>query len=772
MNEVTRPLAAIPPQGDAPLMVRPSGGALALPDWVPDTQDSELANSLDLMQLLRVMWRRKWLIISVLALAVVTTTLITSLITPEYRSTILLQIDYAPPQILAFGEASKMESAVRSHKDFYETQYRLLQSRSLAKRLVEQINLGENAVFMRQQPSLWEQWVRQPLRSLLKGTDAAPVQPVVTAEQRTEQAIGRFLANLRVEPLKDTRLVQVNFTSLDRQLAARVLNTLVQVFVNMSVEHRYDASAFTRTFLKEQLEDVKVKLQAAETQLTQYARTQEIVNVETKEGNLHTQNFAAMNAALLEAERARIQAETDYRTLMSDQGQGHAAILDNPVIQKLKQSRADLSAEYQQNRKIFKPAYPKMQQLQEQITELDQQIEREVRDIRTAAKTRYDSSRQQEASLRSRMLVLKEDVLKVQDSRASYDLLRREVDSNRAVYDNLMKRLKEAELTSNLEMNHISVVDPAEAGGQVKPDAQANLQLAILLGLLGGIGLAFLFERMDDTLQTPEELEKRAGVAALGVVPETKADKAISLVMLVKESPGSGFAEALRSIRTALMYSTAQGAPKVLHITSTAAGEGKSTCAVSLAATFAQTGGKVLIIDADLRKPSLHKLLQVTNELGLTDYLAGDAKPADISRTCALPNVFVIPSGPLPPNPAELLASAKMLDLLRIAEQKFAHVIIDGPPILGLADALILANLVQNSIMVVEAHATRPKNLRGALKRLHSANAHVIGAILSKTRRMAAGGRGGDYAYYHYNYNYHQPYGAVDTKKLAASAAE
>ncbi len=759
MSESTHALAAVPPQGGA-LAPRPAGGALALPEWAPDAQENEPVEGVDLLRLLKVAWRRKWLVLSVLILAVVTTTLISSLITPVYRSTLLLQIDYTPPKLLTFGEAARAEPLYRGKNDFYETQYQILQSRSLAKRVVEHMNLGQNPMFMLQRPSPWEQWVRQPLQRLWTGT--APVAgevrpPALTPQQLNDQAVGRFLASLSVMPVKDSRLVRLGFSSFDRQLSANILNTLAQVFMNLEVDRRYEASAFTRNFLKEQIEETKRKLQVAETKLTQYARSQEIVNVETKDGTVHAQKFAAMSAALLEAERARIQAETDYRTLMGDQGQGHTAILDNTVIQKLKETRAGLEAEYQQNRKIFKPAYPKMLQLQEQIAELDQQIAREVRNVREAARTRYEAARQQEQSLRSRVAALQEDVLKVQDNRATYEILKRDVDSNRALYDNLLQRAKEAELANNLELNQISVVDAAESGGQIKPDTQGNLQLALLLGLVGGLGLAFLFEHLDDTVQSPEELEKRAGISALGVVPIAKAEKGSSPALLIKDQPRSGFAEALRSIRTALMYSTAQGAPKLLHLTSTSPGEGKSTCAASLAAAFAQTGGAVLLIDADLRKPSLHKILSVSNEVGLTDYLTGDARPADISRACAMPNVFVIPAGTLPPNPAELLAGPKFLDLLRTAESRFAHVIIDGPPVLGLADALILANLVRNTVMVVEAQVTRPKQLRGAIKRLRSANAHLVGGILTKLRRSARPGQGTDYSYH---YNYQTPYGA------------
>jgi capsular exopolysaccharide synthesis family protein len=283
--------------------------------------------------------------------------------------------------------------------------------------------------------------------------------------------------------------------------------------------------------------------------------------------------------------------------------------------------------------------------------------------------------------------------------------------------------------------------------------------------MFGGIGLALLFEKLDDTIKLPEDME-RLRLATLGVVPFEGARKrgndAMPLHLISHYDPRSGVAEAYRSLRTALMFSTNAGAPKVLHLTSASQGEGKSTSSMNLAIGFTQLGESVLLIDADMRRPSLHRMLDMDNPKGLSHYLSGEAQPADISHAVGLPNLFVIPAGPLPPNPSELLASARMIDLVTLAAGKFDRVIIDSPPVLGLADALILSNVAQYTIMVVAAGKTSRAHLAASLKRLHGARANMLGGLMTMINQRESG-----YNYYH-NYYYSYDGGRPETPKLAA----
>jgi capsular exopolysaccharide synthesis family protein len=292
-----------------------------------------------------------------------------------------------------------------------------------------------------------------------------------------------------------------------------------------------------------------------------------------------------------------------------------------------------------------------------------------------------------------------------------------------------------------------------------KPSLTLNLMIAIALGLAAGIGLALLLEHLDDTIKLPEDMEKLLGLPVLGVIPETKVGDDTELALTENADPRSPFAEAYRSLRTSLQFSTAEGMPRVLLVTSTSVGEGKSTTALSLATHITQTGKNVLLIDCDLRKASLHKKLRVGNDFGLTNYLAGDAQPMNITCACSIPRLFLIPSGPLPPNPAELLGSAKMVALLNLAAEKFDQVIIDGPPVLGLADAPLLGSLAEATILVAECGVTSRQFAQGAVKRLHSTRTRLVGGVLTKVDT-----RNRSYGYHGYYYQY----GDRDPKRLPA----
>jgi capsular exopolysaccharide synthesis family protein len=319
--------------------------------------------------------------------------------------------------------------------------------------------------------------------------------------------------------------------------------------------------------------------------------------------------------------------------------------------------------------------------------------------------------------------------------------------------------MKEVGVVAGISTNNISIVDRAQvAAAPYKPDLRANLTKAVLIGLIAGILLAFLFEYLDDTVKTTEDVENRARVPVLGAIPMANPKDhgigAEEVPLLAASDPKSPLAEAVRSLRTSLVFATAEGAPKVLHVTSPGPGEGKTTAATNIAIAFAQAGGKVLMIDADLRAPSLHGAFSLPNTLGLTNYLAGDTRPADIAQPTRVTRLFAVTSGPLPPNPVELLSSAKMLDLLSLASERFDFVVLDGPPVIGLADALVLSKLSRGTIFVVEAGRTRYGELEGAVKRLRAANATLVGAVLSKLGRRGKG-YGHGYGYdYHYSYTY------------------
>ena len=757
------------PPGQA-LTERPASVPIPAPPPQAQTVEEEPeGDELNLRELWQVILKRRWTII-IFALIVVTAVVTASfLMTPIYRASLTLQIDREDIKIVQTGEVTPEEGG-RGSQDYYQTQYELLKSRSLALRVINQLGLADLPT---PPPSLlaeFKAWLRDWLP---KTSEAKDSEKPISENDRLEGVVSGFLNGLTVEPVRNSRLVKLYYDSPNPQQAAAILNTLVKNYINMNMERRFDASTYARNFLQERLQQVKVKLEESERDLVAFARQQQIISVGPDDKqNIVSQDLAATATALAEAEKKRVDAEANYRQVMGARGQGLSQVLDSKIIQTLKESKAKLETQYQENLSIYKPAYPAMVQLRNQISQVDAMINQEISNIRAAVTASYEAARSAESLLRNRLEQIKQDLLSLQDRSIQFNILRREVDTNRQLYDGLLQRFKEVGVAAGIGTNNISVVDEAKVPRwPYKPNLQLNALLALVLGLLGGVGLAFLFEHLDDTFRRPEELEKLLGLPVLGVIPRTLLARGESRPMALAghDDPRSAFAEAYRSVRTALQFSTASGVPRLLTVTSAMAGEGKSTTALSLAIQFAQSGKRTLLIEADLRKPSLHRTLNLDNQVGLTNYLAGgEAQPVDIAKPTHITNLFAIPSGPLPPNPVDLLSSARMVELLSLAAGKFDQVILDSPPLLGLADALLIGNLCEGTLLTVEMGSTPRGYVLGALKRLRGARVHVLGAILTKLEARA-----GAYGYYRsYYYYYHTGYygeaAPADAKKLPA----
>ena len=484
-----------------------------------------------------------------------------------------------------------------------------------------------------------------------------------------------------------------------------------------------------------------------------YASQQQIINVGNEDGSgeesLASRNLGALNASLAAAQAARITAEERWRTARTTPLASLPQVLENGAVQRLNEEKARLSAEYEQKLRVYQPDYPEMRQLQARISEIERNINEIAGSVRESIRSQYLTAVNEERALLAQVNGLKGDVLNLRDRSIQYNILQREVDTSRTLYDGLLQRYKEVGVAGGVTVNNVSVIDRAEPPAKPsKPNLLLNLVIAALLGIGIGVLGALLFEAMDETLATPEDIEQKLGMPVLGVVP--LLDKDVSAASALADIR-SGFSEAYYSLRTALQFSTRNGAPASVLLTSAKPGEGKSTTAFAVALNLARVGKRVLLADGDLRNPSLHRVLELDNGQGFSNLLAGSGDLASLAIDSGYKSLAFLPCGPLPPNPAELWGSDRVGEFIAAATQMYDHVIIDGPPVLGFADAPLLAAAVEGTLFVVESRSTRRAQARGAIRRLSIGRGRILGVVFTKFNAKSAAYGGYDYAY---DYNY------------------
>lgn len=717
-------------------------------------------DEIDLLAYWRILVKRRWLVLGVLGAVVALALIATLMMPPVYRASATLQIDRESVQVMNIEGVGNAEG---SAPDFLQTQYELLKSRSLAERVANELQIDAATVDHLGSTTWWKR-ATGALRPESKADAAADAdtlpEPIdesgePDAMANLGQAVGIVRNGLTVEPVRNSRLVRVHYDSTLPAFSARVVNAVADGFIASAIERKFDASSYASKYLEEQLALAKGRLEQSERALVAFATKENIVASGEGSQSLESQNLGALNAALASAQDDRIRAQAAW-SQVSGGGALPAAAIGTSILNTLQQQRATLNAQYQQQLQTYKPEYPSMQALKGQIDEVDRQIGQERASVRGSIKAEYDAAQARETMLVAQLNSLRTKTLDVDSRSIDYNILRREVDTNRQLYDGLLQRYKEIGVAggAGVGANNISIVDRAIVPtGRFKPNLGLNLAIGLMLGLMLGVLLAFVLEFMDDTLKSPEDVEQHLRMAVLGIIPHLRKQSVEAAI----GDPRSAFSEAYRSVRTALQFSTDRGVPKVLLVTSPSASEGKSTTAHTLARNFAQLGKRVLLIEADLRNPSLHKVLGVRSETGLSSLLAGAASASEVVMDTDDERLKVILAGPLPPNPAELLSGSRLLSMLTVAAETYDQVIIDGPPVLGIADAPILSNVVSGTLLVVQAGETRIKTAQAALKRLAAARARVIGGLLTHYDAKVAG----------YGYDYASYYSYGTTPKLA-----
>jgi capsular exopolysaccharide synthesis family protein len=709
------------------------------PGWSDQRTDE---STFDLAAYWRLALKYRFLIIGCFLGALVIGATLTLLMTPIYTAQATLQIDREAARIIESEDVAPRENMMQG-EEFFQTQYGLIRSRSLAERVIESLGLASS------DGTLEAMGVEAPEAG---GTASAQ------AALRRAAALKAVQENLPVSPVRGSRLVAVGYDNPNPVVAARIANGFAENFFQANLDRKFESSSYARQFLEERIAQTKERLESAERQLVAYAANQQIINVgEPSEGpatggateSLTSSNLVALNAALARTRAERVAAEERWRSASNAALMTLPDVLQNPTIQRLTEQRALLDAEYQQKLSIYQPDYPEMVQLKARIDEADDQIQTIAGNIRTSIRSQYEIAASQERSLQAQVNRLTGDVLDLRDRSIQYNILQRELDTTRTLYEALLQRYKEVGVTGGVTANNISIVDLATPPLKPsKPNMLLNMVLAALLGLGLGILAALVLEALDETLATPDDVEKKLGVSVLGVSPLLEKDETPAAALA---DIRSGFSEAYYSLRTALEFSTPDGAPKSLLVTSARPAEGKSTTAYAVALNLARVGKRVLLVDGDLRNPSMHRVVGVENERGMSNLLSGSADLAGVVRPTSQANLFFIPCGPLPPNPAELWGGDRLRQFLAETGNSFDNVVIDGPPVLGFADAPILAAAVSGVVFALESRGTRRGQARGALRRLQVGRAHLLGAVLTKFSTKSTSYGGYDYAY---DYNY------------------
>jgi capsular exopolysaccharide synthesis family protein len=690
-------------------------------------------STFDLAFLLRTLREWRWLILGAVAAGVAAALVVTMLTKPLYRAWVTLEVNPPSVEILTEESGASRGSNVSSW-DFIATQIGLLSSRSLAERVAQDLNLASNPQFV--------------------GTEG-------DAATRVRAAAGMVAEGLEVIPPADGQLIRFSYTSGSPQLAAEIANGIAENFIGSGLQRRYEASTYARTFLQQQIAKTRRDLETTERALVNYAQSQGIINTGGgsgsedgrlgDSGSLQGESLMALNRALSEATARRVQAEGAYRQASTVAGSAEV----NENTQALRQIKATLEAEYQEKRTLLKPEHPDMLSLRSRIEELNRQIRTESAQVASGRTNTlladFRAAASAESALRARVGQLKGSVLDLRGRSIRYNILQRDVDTNRGLYDALLQRYKEIGVAGGVGTAPVSIVDRAEVpGGPFKPNLIQNLLIGLGLGLLAGIGAAAVLEVLNDTIKTREDVRTKLGLACLGAVPKRRGKGGTVLDDL--SNPSSPVAEAYSAILAALRFSTASGAPKKLLVTSTRASEGKSSSAYALAQNSARRGARVLLIDADLRRP----VFKVEDRRqGLTKLLTNDEAIDDHLVPTQQENLWLMPCGPTPPNPADLLATPRMKAVVNEAATKFDLVVIDGPPTLGLADAALLAAAVGNVMMVIESGKTRTRSARDSMERIASTGAHIVGVALTKSTEESS----------HYGYRYYS-YGQVDKRPV------
>jgi len=717
-----------------------------------------------LREYLRILIKRRWVVLASVVVIFGVVFIATMRATRIYEAAGSIAINKSDPMMINFKDSPNGAAGYIDSSDI-DTEIRILKSDLLALQVIKELGLDKRAEFGGK-PATAD-------GGLELTTDT--LQP---DSQQTTYLLNAFKGGLAVSSVTGTRIIDIHYRSADRNLAARVVNTLMNTYVEQNFKTRFESTMQASDWLSKQLVDLQMKVQTSQEKLVQYQKEHEILGADEKQ-NIITSKLDELNRELTAAESDRMEKESVYHLVQSQDpdtvaaaamvmegGKGGAAV-SSALLDRLRGQEVDLRIQIAQLNTQFGPSYPRLTQLNSQLKEVDAQMQVELRKALDHVRGEYMQALQRENLLRDAMDKQKQEANKLNESAIEYSLLKRDVETNRTLYEGLLEKLKEAGVTAGLRSNNFRTVDVARVPTTPsEPNVPRNLAFALALGLTTGVGLAFLLEGVDNTVRTPEQAQVISSLPSLGMIPlgsrhgveaGTKGRLSVTgsreVVELITQSrPQSQMAESYRALRTSLLLTSLGAPPKVILVTSALPQEGKTTTSLNCSIVLAQKGSRVLLIDADLRRPSVHKTLGMGPRTGLSNVLTGSASLQSATvRSSVLQTLFVLPAGTPPPNPAELLASSNMADILSELRGQYDHIVIDTPPTLSVTDAVILSPRADTVVLVIRSGQTTKQALRRARDILVRVNARVSGVLLN-----AADLSSPDYYYY---YEYQGKYG-------------
>ena len=725
---------------------------------IPDHNKEEI----HLKDYLEVLLRRKWLIISILFFTFVSTLIFSLAAEKQYEATGTLEVNQGAQKITKFEDV--VTDKLR-FEEFVATQASLLKSDTLADLVIKKINLAEHPVIIERKEAGQSSGLLNGVKSFIKkiirkkddnAQDVAAAEALSKAMEE-KSLLKFFKERLVVTPQRDAMIINISFASPDRWLSKEAVNTLMDEFINWKMDQQIDASDKAREFLMRQIDQAKISLESAEEKQNKFAKQAGIVSMDAKLNSVYRQ-LEDINTALGVAEADFAKKETIFQQAVKDGPSSLPQVLNSTLINQLKSEYAGLRSEFEKLTEIFRDDYPDVKAIRSRMNSIEKQINDESQKIFNSIKYEYEAALSLVKSLNQKFEDKKLQAIDLNERATQYKIMEREVETNKAIYQSLLERAREIESMAGGTPN-IQIVDRASLPiFPSKPNVKLNLLLAIILGLTAGVGGALMMEYFADAITSPDQISDRFQIPILGVVPVEKESPDYPLELAFSNNPRAGISEALLTSRVSIQLSVSDSQSKCIAVTSTSAGEGKTTITANLAQTFAGAGEKVIIIDADLRKPRMHKVFPETalksNGYGLSNYLAGLSNERLVAKT-SIDNVFLIRSGPPPPNPVELLASSRFTSLLKSLSKSFDRIIVDAPPHQGLADILVISRQVGGIILVSGIGECTREGLRHFKKSMENVRGNILGCIVNKFNPYQA--YGNKYYQYHYQYGPKKP---------------